>query len=159
MALLGNLIWFILGGWLLGLIYLLGAIVLFPLLPFLLPFIGYVFWPFGRAHVRKGDVAKWKEARGEEPETGGIDNAGSAVKILANIVWVITFGWILALSHILSGLANLAACLLLITIPICLPNALANFKLVPVAFVPFGVKIVPKSLAEEIHKSAAANRL
>ena len=109
--------------------------------------------------MRKGDVAKWKEARGEKPETGGIDSAGAVVKILANVVWVITFGWILAVSHILSGLANLAACILLITIPICLPNALANFKLVPVAFVPFGVKIVPISLAEDIHKAAAATRL
>ena len=159
MALLGNVIWFILGGWLLGLIYLLGAVILFPLLPFLLPFIGYVFWPFGRAHVRKGDIAKWKRARGEEPETDGIESAGSVVKILANVVWVITFGWILALSHIFSSLANLASCILLITIPICLPNALANFKLVPVAFAPFGVNIVPKHLAEEIRKSAAASSL
>ena len=159
MALLGNLIWFILGGWLLGLLYLVGAIILFPLLPFLLPFIGYVFWPFGRAHVRKSDVDKWKEAKGEEPESGGIDSASSVVKIFANIIWVITFGWVLALSHIFAGLLNLAACLLLISIPVCLPNALANFKLVPVAFVPFGVKIVPKSLAEEIQKASAASRL
>ena len=159
MALLGNLIWFILGGWLLGLLYLVGAIVLFPLLPFLLPFIGYVFWPFGRAHVRRADISKWKQARGDEPDNDGIDGAGSVVKILANVVWIITFGWILALSHILSGLINLASCIFLITIPVCLPNALANFKLVPVAFVPFGVKIVPTGLAEEIHKASAATAL
>ena len=109
--------------------------------------------------MRKNDVAKWKEARGEEPEMGALENSGAVVRVLANVVWVITFGWILALSHIVSGLVNLAACLLLVTIPICLPNALANFKLVPVAFVPFGVKIVPSGLAEEIHRSAVSARL
>ena len=36
MAFLGNLIWFIFGGWLLGTLYLIAAIVLFPLLPFLM---------------------------------------------------------------------------------------------------------------------------
>ena len=41
MTLLGNIIWFLLGGWLLGLGYFMGAVLFFPLLPFLMPLVGY----------------------------------------------------------------------------------------------------------------------
>ena len=60
MAFLGNLIWFTLGGWLLGTLYLLGAIILFPLLPFLLPMVSYSYWPFGRRPVSKKAVVAYK---------------------------------------------------------------------------------------------------
>ncbi len=51
MKILANIVWLLTGGWLIGLLYLLGAIVFFPLLPFLYPLIGYGFWPFGRRAV------------------------------------------------------------------------------------------------------------
>ena len=61
-AFIGNLIWFILGGWLIGLIYLLGAFILFPLLPFLMPLVGYSFWPFGRMPVSKKAILEYKKS-------------------------------------------------------------------------------------------------
>lgn len=159
MALLGNIIWFILGGWLLGLLYFIGGLLLLPLLPFLLPFISYVFWPFGRTHVRRGDINLWKQANGHPVDSRSVDTASGFIRFLASVVWVVTFGWILALAHVLAGVTNLLSCLALITIPVCLPNALANFKLVPVAFVPFGVEIVPTTVADEIRRNAWVERL
>ena len=159
MTLLANIIWFVLGGFFVGLLYLLGAIILFPLLPFLLPMIGYSFWPFGRRPVSKQAVNAYKQANGQEPDPDDFETAGGLVKFLANIVWLLTFGWMLAISHLLWGLMNLIACLPIITIPICLPNAMAHFKLAPVALTPFGVKIVPTALAEEIDLEHAKAKL
>jgi uncharacterized membrane protein YccF (DUF307 family) len=65
----------------------------------------------------------------------------------------------LAICHLLAGLLNLLACVLIITIPVALPNALANFKLVSVAFAPFGVRLIPTSLADDINKSLAKSKL
>lgn len=88
-----------------------------------------------------------------------VEKASGFIRFLASVVWVVTFGWVLAIAHILAGVTNLISCLALITIPICLPNALANFKLVPVAFVPFGVEIIPTTLADEIRRCAWVERL
>jgi uncharacterized membrane protein YccF (DUF307 family) len=48
-----------------------------------------------------------------------------------NIVWVVLFGWEIALSHLLHGL------ILFITI-IGIPFAQQHFKLIPLALFPFG---------------------
>jgi len=159
MAFLGNLIWFIFGGWLLGSLYLLGALILFPLLPFLIPMVSYVFWPFGRKPVSKRAIEAYKIENNMPLEEDKFSQASGFVKILANVVWVLTFGWVLAICHILSGIANLILCVLLVTIPICLPNALANFKLVRVAFSPFGTKLISTDLANDIEKSLSKSKL
>ena len=48
---------------------------------------------------------------------------------------------------------------MIVTIPVALPNALANFKLIPVAFAPFGTRLIPTSLADDIDKSLAKSKL
>ena len=159
MALLGNLIWFLTGGLLVGLIYLLGAIVLFPLLPFLLPLISYSFLPFGRTTVSRVQANAYKRAKGMDIEENPFDSASTVVRILANTVWIIIFGITLAIVHLTAAAINLALCVFVITIPVCLPSAMAHFKLISVAFAPFGKKVVPKSLGDEIVKAAAAENL
>lgn len=162
MALLGNIIWFVFGGWLISLYYLIGSIILFPLLPFLFPMVRYTAFPFGRAPVRRAAIVEWKKYKGmSENEDGEIEKrlTSGFLKFIANFVWIILFGWVLALMHLISGLMNLLLCFLIITTPICLPNVMAHFKLIPVAFRPFGIKIVPKSLADEINHNAHANNL
>lgn len=159
MALLGNLIWFIFGGWVLGLTYLLGSIILFPLLPFLLPMVSYAFWPFGRKPVKKQAIAAYKEANGIELDEDKFANASGVVKFLGNFIWAITFGWVLALMHIISGVFNLVLCVTFIFAPVALPNALANFKLIPVAFTPFATRLVPIALANDIEKEFQKGRL
>lgn len=116
-----NVIWLLLSGLWLALGYALAGIVAC-LLIITIPFglqafklAGYSLWPFGRAVVKS-------------------PSAGSA-SIVGNVLWLVFFGWWLALGHIA------AAFLCAITI-IGLPFAVANVKLVPVALWPFGRDIV-----------------
>ena len=49
--------------------------------------------------------------------------------------------------------------MLIVTIPVCLPNALGNFKLARVSFAPFGVNLIPTDLAKDILKEKAKSKL
>ena len=122
MRLILNIIWLVFGGLWLALGYLLAALVCF-LLIITIPFgiaalriALYALWPFGRTIVDK-------------PTAG----AGALV---GNIIWILLFGWWLALEHIVTAIA------MAITI-VGIPLALANLKLVPVSLLPLGKDIVP----------------
>ncbi len=118
-----NVIWFVLAGLWLAIAYFLAALVAFILIvtiPFgvaALRIAGYALWPFGREIVRRDDAG-----------------AGSAI---GNILWVLLFGWWLALGHLITGIA---LCLTVIGIPL----GLANFKLIPVSLTPLGRDIVSR---------------
>jgi uncharacterized membrane protein YccF (DUF307 family) len=53
------------------------------------------------------------------------------------VLWIVLFGWWLAIGHLVTGVA------LFLTI-IGIPLGLANFKIIPVTLVPPGVQIVPE---------------
>ena len=92
--------------------------VLWLLIPFgvqLFKLAGFALWPFGRASV-------------PDPTAGAFSSAG-------NIVWVIFVGWWLALAHLVLGLL---LCLTIIGIPL----GVAVFKMTPLAFTPFGRRVV-----------------
>ena len=55
--------------------------------------------------------------------------------MIGNIIWIVLFGWELALAHLVTGVA---LCLTIIGIPL----GLANFKLIPVSLPPLGTEIV-----------------
>lgn len=117
-----NIIWLVLAGLWLALGYVLVGILAFILI-ITIPFsfaafriAAFALWPFGRRIVRR-------------PGAG-------APSMIGNIVWIILFGWELALAHIITGIA---LCATIIGIPL----GLANFKLIPVSLVPLGVEIVP----------------
>ncbi len=118
MSLLGNLVFFVFGGFLIFLGYVLGGLLLcitiigipFGLMCFRLA--GGVLAPFGR------------EVVDTEPP-------GGAVAIIMNIIWIILPGLELAIMHLLLAL------LFAITI-IGLPIAAQHMKLVPLALLPFG---------------------
>ena len=61
-----------------------------------------------------------------------------AGSLIGNIIWIILFGWELALGHLVAGVAM---CLTIIGIPL----GLASFKIIPITLVPLGVRIVPAS--------------
>lgn len=116
-----NIIWLVLSGFWLALGYAAAGIVAFILI-ITIPFgiasfriAGYALWPFGRTVVR-------------EPTAGIASTIG-------NILWIILFGWWLALAHLVSGIA---LCLTIIGIPL----GIANFKLIPVSLLPLGARIV-----------------
>lgn len=121
MRLLLNIIWFVFGGFWLALGYAFAALICFILIitiPFgvaALRIAVYALWPFGKTVERRADA--------------GVASA------VGNVLWVILFGWWLALGHLITGIAM---CLTIIGIPL----GLANFKLIPVAFLPLGREIV-----------------
>ena len=120
-----NIIWLVLCGFWMAIAYAIAGIICFVLffLVVTIPFgiaafriAGYVLWPFGRSIERR-------------------EGAGVA-SLIGNIIWIILFGWELALGHLITGV------LLCITI-IGIPLGLANFKIIPISLVPLGVRVVP----------------
>jgi uncharacterized membrane protein YccF (DUF307 family) len=122
MRLILNVIWLVLCGWWMAILYFLAGIICFILI-ITIPFgiaawriAGYVLWPFGRTVEARADFG-----------------VGS---VIGNILWIIFVGWWLALGHLTSGVL---LCLTIIGIPL----GLANFKLIPISLVPLGVRIIP----------------
>lgn len=118
MTCLGNIIWLIFGGFLASLGYILGGLAL------MLTIIGI---PFGIQSIKIG-VANLAPFGKEVVE---MENAGSPLTVLFNIIWILIFGWGIALIHLISGI------ILAITI-IGIPFAKQHFKLIPLALLPFG---------------------
>ncbi|MGD9527240.1 YccF domain-containing protein [Pseudonocardia sp.] len=121
MRTLGNILWLVLAGWWLALGYIIAGIVaciLIVTIPFGIAafrLAGYTLWPFGRHVV---------VARG-----AGI------FSLIGNIIWIVLFGWELAIAHVVAGLI---LCLTIIGIPL----GIAAMKLVPLALVPLGTRVV-----------------
>lgn len=118
MSLLGNIIWLIFGGLITGLGYIVGGIGL------CLTVIGI---PFGVQSIKLG-VAIFTPFGKEVVE---LDEANSPLRIIFNVIWLLLFGWEIALAHLTS------AALLAITI-IGIPFALQHVKLIPLSLFPFG---------------------
>ena len=121
MTLLLNILWFVLGGFILFIGYLLGAILL------CLTIIGI---PFGVQCFKLAGLALapfGREIREREPP-------GGALAVIMNIIWIILPGLELALIHLV--LAGLFA----ITI-IGLPIAVQHLKMTRLAILPFGFRV------------------
>ena len=118
MSTLGNIIWLICGGLLAGLGYIIGGLAL------CLTIIGI---PFGLQSVKLG-LAAFTPFGKEVVER---KDANSTLRIIFNVIWLVLFGWEIAVAHLTSAL------ILAITI-IGLPFAKQHVKLVPLALLPFG---------------------
>ncbi|MES2895840.1 MAG: YccF domain-containing protein [Pseudomonadota bacterium] len=116
MRLLLNLLWFILGGWISGTLWLLAGAILaitiigLPWTPAAFRIAGFSYWPFGKTIVDR--------------DTG-------ATSLLLNILWFVLAGWWLALHHIVLA-AGLA-----VTI-IGIPFAWQHVKLAILSLTPVG---------------------
>lgn len=122
MRTLGNILWFVLAGWWLALGYVIAGVVACVLI-ITIPFgiaafrlAGYTVWPFGRHVVVARDA--------------GI------LSLVGNVLWILLFGWELAIAHVVAGLL---LCLTIVGIPL----GIAAIKLVPLALVPLGTRVVP----------------
>ena len=117
-----NVIWLLFCGIWMAIAYVVVGLICFILI-ITIPFgiaswriANYVLWPFGRTIDRR-------------------EHAGVA-SLIGNILWIILFGWWLAIGHLVFGVAM---CLTIIGIPL----GLASFKIIPITLFPLGVQIVP----------------
>lgn len=119
MSCLGNLLWFIFGGCISGLSWMLAgclwciSIIGIPYGIQCFKFASMSFFPFGKEIVY----------------------GGGAVSFLVNVIWILISGIPLAIEHLTIG------CLLCITI-VGIPFGLQQFKLAKLALMPFGTSIV-----------------
>lgn len=118
MSLIGNIIWLIFGGLMSGIGYIIGGLGICATIigiPFGIKAINLgiaTFTPFGKEVIEK-------------------PNADDFLTIVFNLVWIVLFGWGIALSHLIWGI------ILAITI-VGLPFAKQHFKLMILALLPFG---------------------
>ena len=118
MRTLGNIIWFILGGlwislgWLIIGVLLCITVIGIPAGVQCFKMAGLTLFPFKKQVVYGGKVGSF----------------------LLNILWILIFGWELALSYIVSGLIMMATI-------IGIPFGLQCFKMSKLALMPFGATI------------------
>lgn len=122
-----NILWFVLGGWLSGLLWLFGGAIL-ALTVVGLPWTfaawriaSYSFWPFGREVV-------WQDAH---PVAG-------CLGVVLNIVWFVVAGWYIALTHLLIAVVEFVSI-------IGIPFALKDLELAKLAVAPVGRTIRDKA--------------
>jgi uncharacterized membrane protein YccF (DUF307 family) len=118
MSLLGNIIWLVFGGFLAGIGYILGG---------MLVCITIIGIPFGQQAIKLGVATMTPFGREIVPTP----EAGSLINLILNLIWIVVIGWGIALTHSTSGL------ILAVTI-IGIPFAIQHFKLIPLALFPFG---------------------
>lgn len=119
MSLVGNLLWFIFGGFFSGLSWVLAGclwcitIVGIPIGLQCFKFAGLAFWSFGKE----------------------IEYGGGAMSLVANIFWLILSGIPMAIADVVTG------CLWCITI-VGIPFGKQFFKLAKLSLMPFGARVV-----------------
>ena len=155
MALLGNLIWFFTGGILVSIFYFIGAILFFPMFVPLARLAIYSAWPFGKGVVSKSELEAYRKISGNDYEESKAAKALQTTSGVMNLIWLFTFGWLLGAVHFFAALVNLCLFFMIVTIP----NIVANWRLVGVAFMPFNKVVVPKEIADQIRITLAKNKL
>lgn len=121
MKIIGNLIWFIFGGLLLAIEYFIAALV------FCITIVGI---PFGLQLFKMASLALWPFGR----EVRQRQQAEGCLNTIMNIFWILTFGIVLAIEHLLLGIIF---CVTIVGIPF----GMQHFKLAAIALIPFGREI------------------
>jgi len=146
MSLILNLLWVIFGGpfaalgWLLAAVIMALTIVGLPWARACVNIALFTLWPFGQEAISR-EVLYSKE-----------DIGTGTLGLIGNVIWFVLAGIWLAIGHVM------AAILCGITI-IGIPFAIAHLKLAGIALAPIGKAIVPKEVAEEARRRAAAAHL
>jgi uncharacterized membrane protein YccF (DUF307 family) len=119
---IGNLIWFIFGGFIIFLLYLFGSIVMF---------ITIAGIPFGIQTLKLAVLSL--APFGKDTRQG--QRAGGCLYIIMNVIWIIFAGIEIAIVH------AVLAILFAITI-VGIPFATQHIKLAALALTPFGNDII-----------------
>ena len=146
MKLIGNLLWFILGGVLMGILWWIMGLICF------ISIIGipwakacfvigeFTFFPFGKEAISREELHQAK------------DIGTSGFGVIGNIIWFLLFGLWLAIAHII----NAIACFITI---IGIPFGIQHLKLAGIALFPIGQTIVDKEVAAEVRMQNAKEKV
>ena len=118
MSTIGNIIWFIMGGFLTSMLYYAAGLIMC---------VTVIGIPFGIQLMKIGSVAL--APFGKKVTTK--DNPG-CLSIAFSVLWIACGWWMIALIHLFH------ACILAITI-IGIPFAKAHWRLMKMSFMPFGL--------------------
>ena len=121
MNFLGNILWFVLGGFIISLYYFLVGLF------FCITIIGI---PFGLQLIKLAGFALWPFGHDIQPGP----NDGGCLSVLMNVIWILVGGIEIAMLHLTFG------AVLCITI-VGIPFGLQHFKMALLALVPFGKRI------------------
>ena len=142
MRTIGNLIWFICGGFFLGLGWWVAGLVMvlsvvgIPWARSCFVFGGFCFSPFGREAIDRREL------------TGRDDLGTGALGLVGNIIWFVVAGLWLAIGHVMSAVACFATI-------IGIPFAIQHLKLAACALAPVGKTVVSKEVAEAARRRNA----
>ncbi|KJY82100.1 membrane protein [Vibrio galatheae] len=131
---IGNIIWFVCGGVIMGLMWWFFG---------LLAFVSIIGIPWGRACFVMGNFSFFpfgQEAIARNELTNETDIGTSPLGMIGNIIWFLLAGIWLAIGHIMSAVA----CFITI---IGIPFALQHLKLAYISLAPIGKTVVPKEQA------------
>jgi uncharacterized membrane protein YccF (DUF307 family) len=135
-SLLLNVLWIVFGGWYMAVLWLVAAVLMaitivgLPWSRAAFNMAWYTLLPFGQTVVSRADYT-------------GVENLGTGpLGFLGNLLWLVFFGWWIALAHVGT------AVVLGITI-IGLPFAWAHLKLALLALWPIGRTVVTIDEARE----------
>ncbi len=134
MRTIGNIIWFLFGGVVMGLAWWLVGV---------LAFISIIGIPWGRACFVIGTFSFFpfgKEAVYRNELTFKDDIGTGPLGMIGNVIWFLFAGIWLAIGHLISAVA----CFVTI---IGIPFALQHLKLAVISLAPIGQTIVPKEVA------------
>jgi uncharacterized membrane protein YccF (DUF307 family) len=126
-----NLLWFFLGGFVSGCLWLLGGLLLaitivgLPYAGAAWRIAGFAFWPFGKEVVSRDLV------------TGRSDLGTGPLGFLLNVIWFVLGGWYIALSHLLIAVAEAVSI-------IGIPFAIKDLQLAYIALAPIGRTVVKR---------------
>lgn len=124
MSILGNILWLIFGGLMVALEYFAGGLLL------CLTIIGI---PFGFQVMKIGMLALLPFGS----QSVVSERSNGCLSLIMNIIWILTGGICIVLTHLFWGVI---LCLTIVGIPF----GMQHFKLMALAFTPFGRNIVSK---------------
>lgn len=115
-----NILWFVFGGLVTGLGWLLAGVILaitivgLPYAGAAFRIAGFAFWPFGKEIVRREE---------------GL--ASGPLGLVLNVIWFVLAGWWLALGHVIVAVAEAVSI-------IGIPFAIKDLQLAYIALAPIG---------------------
>ena len=121
MSTLGNILWFVFGGFISGLAWLVSGLL------WCITIIGI---PYGRQCFKFASLSFF-------PFGKDVRYGGGVPSLAANVIWVVFFGFWMALGNLIVG------CLWCITI-VGIPFGKQFFKIAKLSLTPFGAEIVYK---------------